>query len=240
MIYLLHGNNFNKVRGKLRQIVNSQMKKKPDAAHFRISEDNWSEGRLEEFTSSQGLFITRFLIVLDGLLLLPESGEVVLSKLEEISLSPNIFIFVEGEMPKELIKRVSKYVERVQEFSDAKKTKSTVKEFNVFTLTDALGARDRKRLWILFQRGLREGIEPEEMHRLFFWQVKAMIAARGSKGASEAGLNPFVYRKSLGFARNFTKDELNKLSSDLVRLYHDTRRGILDFDIALERFVLGI
>jgi DNA polymerase III delta subunit len=240
MIYLLHGNNFTKTKAKLRDIIALQMKKNLDATYFKLNSDNWTEEGFNELIQSRGLFQSKFIVVLDGLLSQKESNEVVLEALKVLKDSENIFIIVEENLTKEVLHKIEKHAEKTQEFSQPKKEKSDAKEFNVFTLTDALGARDKKHLWVLYQKAIFSGMAPEEIHRLFFWQVKAMLSANASKGAGESGLNPYVYKKSLGFSKNFTKKELNLLSSNLVSLYHDARRGITDFDIALERFVLGI
>ena len=240
MIYLIYGNNFSKTRSKLQEILSLQIKKKPDASYFKLNSENWDTRILDEFISSQGLFESKYIVVVDSMLSNKDSYEEIKTKLKEISASPNIFIFIDGSLTKEMVNKVSKYSEKIQEFSDKKEGPTKIGEINVFTMTDALGARDKKRLWIMYQKAIFVGMEPEEIFRLFFWQIKSMLISQMSKSAKDAGLNPFVYKKSLGFAKNFKKDELNKLSSDLIRTYHDARRGILDFNIALERFVLEI
>lgn len=240
MIYLLYGNNFIKAKAKLREIIASGMKKNKDSSYFKLNVDNWEETKLLELVGGKGLFQNRYIVVLDGLIQNKESEGAIINLLDELKESENIFIIIEESLTKEILKKIEKRAEKVQEFEDKKQENQKVKEFNVFTLTDALGARDKKHLWVLYQRGLLSGMAPEEIHRLFFWQVKSMLSARASKGASDSGLNPFVYKKSLGFSKNFTKAELNQMSADLVSIYHDARRGIIDFDIALERFVLGI
>lgn len=240
MIYLIYGNNFSKTRSKLQEILSLQIKKKPDASYFKLNSENWDTRILDEFISSQGLFESKYIVVVDSMLSNKDSYEEIKTKLKEISASPNIFIFIDGSLTKEMVNKVSKYSEKIQEFSDKKEGPTKIGEINVFTMTDALGARDKKRLWIMYQKAIFVGMEPEEIFRLFFWQIKSMLISQMSKSAKDAGLNPFVYKKSLGFAKNFKKDELNKLSSDLIRIYHDARRGILDFNIALERFVLEI
>ncbi|PIQ66927.1 MAG: hypothetical protein COV95_01525 [Candidatus Zambryskibacteria bacterium CG11_big_fil_rev_8_21_14_0_20_40_24] len=240
MIYLIYGNNFSKTRSKLQEILSLQIKKKPDASYFKLNSENWDTRILDEFISSQGLFESKYIVVVDSMLSNKDSYEEIKTKLKEISASPNIFIFIDGSLTKEMVNKVSKYSEKIQEFSDKKEGPTKIGEINVFTMTDALGARDKKRLWIMYQKAIFVGMEPEEIFRLFFWQIKSMLISQMSKSAKDAGLNPFVYKKSLGFAKNFKKDELNKLSSNLIRIYHDARRGILDFNIALERFVLEI
>ena len=58
--------------------------------------------------------------------------------------------------------------------------------------------------------------------------------------AEKSGLKPFVYNKSLRFSKNFEQGDLRKLSSKLISIYHGARRGIIDFDRALEKFILEI
>lgn len=244
MLYLLHGNNFTKARAKLREIISSQLKKNKDATYYKISPDNWAQNNLEELIGGSGLFQSKFVVVLDGLISNDESKEKVFNLMQELKDSQNIFVVIEETLRKEEVKKISRFAEKVQEFHLETRFPSgnrvSKKEFNFFTLTDALGARDKKRLWVNYERAIMGDNLPERLHSLLFWQVKAMLSAINSKSAVEAGLNPFVYKKSLGFAKNFTKKELINLSSELVRIYHDARRGKIDFDIALERLILGI
>jgi DNA polymerase III delta subunit len=240
MIYLLYGDNFTQARAKLREIIESQLKRNPDASYFKLNDETWDEGKLEEFIGGQGLFQNKYIVVLDGLLEEEDSEKVVLGKIKEIETSANIFIIIEKNLTKDIVGKIEKRAEKVQKFESSKKIVSEKKEFNVFTLTDALGARDKKKLWVLYEKGVLSGVDPEEMHRLFFWQVKAMLGAASSESAMSAGLNPFVHKKSLGFAKNFKKDELVNLSRKLITLYHEARRGAVDFDVALERWVLEI
>src|SRR3989344_461017 len=121
-------------------------------------------------------------------------------------------------------------------FSD----KNIKKKFNIFTLTDALGRRDKKGFWVLYQKAKLNNVSDEEVHGILFWQIKNMLLSFDAKDAEAAGLNDFVFRKSLGFTKNYSYNELKKLLRELVFLYHDARKGIHKIDIALERFILSI
>ena len=108
----------------------------------------------------------------------------------------------------------------------------------MFSLTDAFGRRDKKQLWVLFTKAKIRRVADGEIHGILFWQLKAIIQATSSKTPKESGLNPFVYQKSTGFAKKFSKDELIQTSSKLVASAHNVRRGIIDFTGALEQFIL--
>lgn len=239
MIYFIYGNNFSKSRDKLREILESSIKKNPESSYFKISEENWSEQAIEEMLQAQGLFQKKYIVVLDSIFEDERITDFILEKLEELQKSSNIFIIIENEPTKEIVKKISKFTEKVQEFS-FKEAREKPQDFNVFLLTDALGKKDKKILWILYEKAKRSGVGAEDMHRVLFWQVRSMALSISSKNAEEAGLNPFVFKKSLSFSRNFSKKEILKMSSDLVRIYHDARKGLLDLDISLERFILNL
>lgn len=238
MIYLLYGSNTTKAREKMREILASQLKKNPDASYFKFEPDTWDGDKFSELLSGRGLFQKKLIVILDGLLSDAEQSEVILKSIKSLADSENIFVLVEGALTKEIVKKIEKVAEKVQVFEGAKIEKK--EKFKIFSLTDALGERDKKRLWVLFQKALRSDAVPEQIHGILFWQIKAMLVASQSRSANESGLNPFVFSKSQRFAKNFTEEDLKKLSSDLVRIYHDSHRGISDFDSALERFVLTI
>ena len=115
-----------------------------------------------------------------------------------------------------------------------------------FDFANTLGERNKKMLWTLYQDALVEEVASEEVHAMFFWQVKSMLAALKSKDAGEAGLNPFVFTKAKSYAKNFghTTDEaekkLKEMSTTLFEMYHEAHRGNADFAVALEKFVLGL
>lgn len=242
MIYLIYGNKHEEVRKKARDIVTAQVAKKPDALHYRVSDENWKEVSLDELLLGQGLFVQKYIVVFDHLLRKKEAessaAEILLTRLKEFAESEHIFIFTEGELTKEILKKFEKNAEKIQELS--KIEKKVEEKFNLFSLTDALGSRNKKELWVLYQTALMSGVSPEEIHPLLFWQVKAMLGAVNAPSPEEAGLNPFVYKKSQGYARNFSKQELEENASKLVSIYHDTRRGMVNFEVAMEQWMLGV
>lgn len=239
MIYLIYGSNFTRTREKMREILATQLKKDPDASYFRFEIDTWEPSRLEELIASKGLFQKKLVVILDNLLADKEVSKEILENIKSLAESENIFVFIESTLTKEVIKKMERVALKVQCFDDEEVAEKEEK-FKIFTLADAFGAKDKKKLWILYQKALRSYIAHEQIHGILFWQVKAMLMSLQAKSAKESGLNPYVYSKSLRFAKNYTEDELKKLSTELVRTYHESRRGIIDFESALERFVLSI
>jgi DNA polymerase III delta subunit len=244
VIYLIHGSDFEKARAKMRELRDALAAKKPDATQVRIDSESFSLARLAELAASAGLFEDRSIVTVDRVCVDKDAKAALVGLLDDLKASPNIFILLEGELDKTTLAKIEKRAEKIQEFSEAKPTaksgKSGKGENNFFALADALGRRDRKELWVLYRKAINAGAVPEELHGILFWQVKSTILAKESASAAEAGLNPFVYKKASAFAGSFTAEELTVLSSNLVSMYHDAHRGIVDFETALELFVVEL
>lgn len=238
MLYFLHGTDLKRSREKLHELIDTLHKKKPDAELFKIESEQWDEARFEEFLSGQGLFENKYIVVLDKVFENVDAKESVVEMLKEIAESDNVFIFLEGAVDTATLKKIEKHAQKTQEFEE--KERAAPKTFNIFSLTDAFGRRDKKQLWVLYEQALANGSEPEEIHGILFWQLKSILTALGSKSASESGLKPFVFQKANGFARNYSREELQKMSAQFVDIYHNARRGMGEMDIALEKFILGM
>lgn len=243
MIYLFYGQDIDQARRKSNGVVDSLLKKRPDAALFRLDSDTWQEAAFDEYVGGQGLFVQKYIVVLDRLFEKKEIKEYVMERLKALKESDNIFIVLENALDKATLAKFEKNAEKVQVFGEgqegAVKNKKSA-DFNMFAITDALGARNQKRLWTIYQQALRHGVVSEELHGILFWQVKSMLLAAVSKDVKESGLNPFVYGKAKNYAKNFTLPELRKISSQLIAMYHRAHRGEVDFDAELEKFFLSV
>ncbi|MBU6431130.1 MAG: hypothetical protein KGJ58_04405 [Patescibacteria group bacterium] len=243
MFYFLYGEDKEKSRKKAHEVIDGMIKKRPNASFFKVDSENFSLRKLEEMIGGQGLFYNKQIVFFDNIFENKEAKETILEKIKEIAESPNAFVFLEGKVDKATVGKIEKRAEKAQEFKFAEnegKTREFKKKFNTFSLADVFGRRDKKNLWVLYQEALSQGIAPEEINGILFWQLKSMIVASRSKDIKESGLSPYVFQKSKSFGRNYGEDEMKKLSSALVSVYHDSRRGIHDFDIALERFILSL
>lgn len=218
MLYFFYGSDKDKAREKANALIESLCKKKPDAEVFLLDSEHWSERELDELIGGQGLFNKTYIVQLVSLFENVEAKEAFLKKLKDVADSPNIFVMLEGVLDKETLLDITEHAEKVQVFE---KNKTEKKKFEIFSLADALGKRDKKDLWVLYQHALLEGIAPENINGVLFWKVKSMLTARYPN-------------------RYWNTDELKKLSSRFVALYHDSHRGVHEFPLALERLILTI
>lgn len=234
MIYFFYGRDREKAKAKSGELVRSFLKRKPNTSIFKINSENFNPNHFDEFIGGQGLFTRNHVVFFDRVFENEDQGKLIISKIKEVAESPNIFIFLEGKVNKTILAKFEKNAAKVQGFSEELEEK----EKKNYSFTDAFGARDKKKLWILYQKELAKGKESEEIHGLLFWQLKTMLLAATCTTGSEAGLHPFVFAKAKQYSKNYGEPALKKLSHDLITIYHHAHRGTYDFPNALEKFIL--
>ena len=240
MLYFLYGTDEEKAREKYRALIEGLQAKRKDVTLFRINAQNWESDKFEELLHGRDLFGGKYIVSLNQVFELPEAKELVLAHLKDLAESPNIFLFLEKSLDKATLSKIGKHAEKAQEFTVKDEGLKIKDKFNVFGVTDALGERDRKKLWVLLQKAYLADLPAEEIFWSLVWIVKAIAVAQVSKSALEAGQKPFVYQKCSRFAKNFKPGEIAKLHGELSRIYHESRRGKDEFDIALERLALSL
>jgi len=249
MFYLFYGTDAARARARMHEILEAGKKKRPDAEIFRVEGSAFQAGMIDEWSGGMGLFERKLIVVLDRAFENKEAAEAIVDRAEALGASENMILILEGKLDKKTLTKLEKYAYKAEAFDEKKEPArsggsggaGSRGDFNVFALTDALGARDRKQLWALFAKSQFREIAPEEISGVLFWQAKAMLLA-GEPDATPAstGLSPFVFGKSKNYAKNFSPKELRDLSLKLVSIYHDAHRGLGDFPIALERLALSI
>ena len=238
MLYVIHGTNRDLAREKSRALFEALQTKKPDAAAGTLPGEEVTPEKLEELTQSQGLFENKQIILMDRTLEIPDVRDMVIDKIDAIAESPNIFIFSEGKLTKEVLKKLEKHAEKVQEYE---LTEKPVKESSsLFPIADALANKDKKKLWVMLRTALDDDAVPEEIHGILFWQAKSLALAEKSATAGEAGLNPFVFGKAKQALSFWRAGEIDALLSKLVHMYHRSHRGQISFEHELEKLALDL
>lgn len=116
----------------------------------------------------------------------------------------------------------------------------------IFELLDAAFAGNKKQVDKLYheQRSLK--VEPQQIIAMLAWQlhVLALVKAAGDKSADqiskEAGLSPFVVRKTLRIADQVLLAEVKKLVKRALNLDVKLKTQSIDADDALLHFLLTI
>lgn len=246
MIYLIYGTDKDKARKKAWEIVDSLLTKKKDAVFSKFTEsDEITQSHLDELVGGQALFVSKFIVMFHEVFSNTETKNLVVKNIKNIADSENIFIILEEKIDAKTLDKILKVSVKSQEFEKKEMTKKERlaqigEKIDFFEFSNALGSRDKKTLWRLFQDALAENVPAEEVHGIFFWQIKSMLLASRYKTASEANMKPYPFQKAKEYCKKYSEKELSEVSSKLVSMYHEAHRGKVDFYIALERFILGL
>jgi len=167
-----------------------------------------------EYAFSVNLFGEYSIVVLENFL--KENSDILSTKdIVVLKDSPTIFVFLEEKILAPVIKKYEKY-SVVEDFS-SRATKQ-IPKMNVFDIADSFSRKDKIGAWILYRKAVSYGVQPEEISGIIFWKIKMMVLS-GSK--------------------LFSLNELKKISSELVSIYHKAHRGECDFTVGLEQFILS-
>jgi DNA polymerase III delta subunit len=240
MLYVFCGSNIAKGAEKAHGLINSLRAKKPDAAFIPIDGEHWNNSVIEEHLGGQGLFSNKYIVFLDRVSENQEAKEAIADFIPAMEESPNIFIVLEGKLNAELKKLFEKHAEKIvlreKSVGDELFKK---KEFNVFALGDALASRDAFKAWNLYRQAVEKGLESEGILGALFWQMKSIKVASRAQNVAETGLSPFVFGNCKCLAKNFSEKELDQYISNLITLYHDGHRGIINIETGLEKLLLN-
>lgn len=247
MIYFYYGTDIESSRKKAKITIDSLLAKKPDATLVKIGDEDITLERVNDLISGQALFSNKYIVFLYKTFENKNNKEILIKNLKEINKSENIFIFVEEKIDKTTFGKIEKNSEKIQEFTKPEKslTKKELlaqkgEKIDFFEFADALGKRDKRQLWVLYQDALREQVPAEEVHGIFFWQIKSMLFASKCKTPSEAGMKDYPFKKAREYSRNYNGGELEEKADKLVSMYHEAHRGDTDFFVALEKFILEL
>jgi len=190
-------------------------KKKRPVGTEEVKWEGISTDELASMASTDALFGGTRTFVFVGALL-GERGEEFLDFAKAFAESPHEFIFEEEKLLKRETDIVTKAGAKVEKIETIKKERG----FDSFGVTFALGARDKKKLWLGLTEALRAGEKPEAVAGLLHWKVRDMLAKPA--------------------AGKYSREEMKNLSREIVSLYHDSHRGLGSLDLLLERFALKL
>ena len=117
-------------------------------------------------------------------------------------------------------------------------------KYNPFAICDAFAAKDKAKAWVLLQEAILSGVPAEDVFYKILWQIKNLLLVKKLADAKtknlgkETGLHPFVIKKALRAVKNFSEEELIGYSREMVRIYHEERRGICELPIELEKMLI--
>ena len=238
MLYIIYGTNTSKVRAKQKELISIMQSKQPNVSLYKVNSENWNNNLLDELLSSQGLFLSKYIVVLDKICDNKEISSVVLNNLKNFKESDHAWIIVEEKFSATDLKRIEKQAYKIFDFNNAVEEKK--QKINAFDFAEQFASKNKAGTWKEFQKLRQAELVGEEIHGVLWWQMKALFLAKNSKNAGETGLTPYSYQKAQRLSSGFDAKELSKLLDRLVEMYHEAHRGNVDLLIALEQEVLSL
>lgn len=212
MIYLFAGDDTKK---KLTAYENFLKTLKKEIEIFSINKNDFDPVQTESFYSGAGLFFNKCAVIFLNVFEKEEAHNFLLKKLELMSKSENIFIFLERKLKKidlDIFKKKGAEL-NIFELSKEKKEK-----YDNFLLAYDFEKRDKLNLWIHFRQAIELGVGMEELVGVLFWKAKDMLL-----------------KKSFG---KFKEQELKDFTSKLSYLLPEARKEGFDDESAFEQFLL--
>jgi len=235
MLFLIAGNDFDKRKAASDKLITTLTTKRPDANQVLFDDQNFSASRFLETIEGAGLFESKNIVISRNVLEEKESRDVVMGALKDLQNSENAFVFIENKT----LKTTSNKFEKIGVTVHLYDTVIKKQEFNIFTLTDLLANKKKKELWVKYNEAKTQGSSDEEIHGIFLWQLKS-IALTFVSNQSESGLKPFVYNKAKSASKNWSQESIFSAQKKLIKNYHESRRGNINFSASLEQFILSL
>ncbi len=126
--------------------------------------------------STQALFGGAKIFVFEGALA-GERGEEFLDFAAELVKSPHTFIFEEEKLLKAPTEALTKAGAKIE----IKKEEKKEWKFDQYGVASALGAHDKKKLWLGLTQALRAGEKAEALAALLAWKARQMNDAKLSR-----------------------------------------------------------
>lgn len=236
MLAVIYGTDSDARKTKRDLFISSIRKQHSDANLISITAPDVPPIFISETLYASDLFGTHRIIILS----FPLQGPLVEAELsqilENVQKRDDVSVLViEEKLLKADIEFYKKYTKDITPCELVKKG-SPVKSF--FTLSDAIVARDKKKVWSEYRKAIDANATEEELAGLMFWALKNVLLVLSGATVTEAGLHPFVYQKTKANMSAWNKIDLHNALKALTETVHDSRRFGFDAEVSLEQFIL--
>jgi DNA polymerase-3 subunit delta len=116
----------------------------------------------------------------------------------------------------------------------------------IFDLLEAAFNGNSKQTLKLYDEQRQLKVEPQQIMSMLTWQLHVLfiVKAAGDKPvdnvAREAGLNPFVVRKTLNVSKDLSLGRISQLVDNLLKLDEASKSKSIDLDDGLTHYLLSI
>jgi len=181
----------------------------------------------------------------------------IMKKIKEINLKSNIsktaleklILYIGNDMiilDKEIEKLVSYSGEKLIVEKDVELLVNANLDSNIFATVDAIGTNNKKDALFFLHRHLKKGDDPFYIFSMLLYQFRNLLKISDLKESGISSeyeisritkMHPFVIRKSLNQAKNFSLSKLKAIYQKLGDIDLQVKTGKLDIKLALDKFV---
>ncbi len=232
MLFVFTGSDLESINAKSRGLIDGLQKKQPEAELIELNPLATEESILSELkslSSSQGLFFQKSIVRIPQLFPNKDLEKSFKTLVKTVHQSPSIFVWVEPDLSKGWETLLKKLEVKIDESG---KKISGPDKFNVFSITDAVIARDKQRVWRLLRQAQDAEVEVEPLFGACWWQAKSLLLVKSSNSVDESGVKPYVYNKLKN--NNWTLGQARKLVSDLVGVQARSKAAGKPFSLWVE------
>lgn len=136
-----------------------------------------------------------------------------------------------------MVNEINKLISFKQQIIRAEDVEKLVKpeiDVNIFNIIDSLGQKNKKQALRLIHDYFKKGESESYLLNRFVYQFRNLIKV---KSDGKLDMHPFVIKKTLSQARNFSLDELKKIYCKLLEVDLNIKTGKMNTRTALELFV---
>ena len=143
------------------------------------------------------------------------------------------------KMSKEIEKLINYSSKTIKE-KDVELLVSPVFDSNIFETIDAIARKEKKKAVELISHHLKKGDSAPYIFSMIAFQFRNIISVKGVENPNSLGLNPFVLRKSISQAKNFSIEKLKEIYSKIVYLDTDIKTGRISPETALDFLIFDV
>mgnify|MGYP001566822422 CR=1 FL=1 len=238
MIKFYIGEDTQNARKSLRKEVELARKESPYSLYVRFDETSYDSGNALDAFSGGGMFNPWNILIFEDISE-HEDGESFYESILPQFIDTEHRVFIQEKKLNKKIFDKFKDKATILDFAPPKK-KEIIQ--NNFAIADAIGAKDKKNIWVEFEKARRSGRAMEEVHGTIFWAFKSLYICRTMEReeALASGMKEYTFRTYKNYSKNYLVDDLKRILTELKEMYHDAHRGDGDLGLALERMLLGL
>ena len=230
MLSVVTGKDLKKIKTEAKKIADSFLSKNKNSNLENHTADTIDASGLEYRALATSLFgDLKVFIIEDFINEYPDEFVKIAGILGE---SQNLFVFYEESVIKDIEKSITGAGGSFVKLDAPEKAKD-----NPFAITDALIAKDKKKLWQLYRQEIDRGESAEAIMGRFAWAMKTLVLIQKNPKdtATTLGISPFVYSKTKSAGKAWTGNDAENF---YTKMLFGLKQGD-EMEHHLEKLILG-